>query len=136
MATLDVLGESITERSEAQKCKDENIIALEAIDRHKLDCNMSIKLTMLGLNIDFDFCLELTEEILAKAKSVNRFVRIDMEDSSVTESTIRIFEECRKKFDNVGIVIQSYLKRSNDDIIRLTQQKGELQNLQGHLYRA
>ena len=131
MATLDVLGESITEKSEAQKCKDENIIALDAIDRHKLDCNMSIKLTMLGLNIDFDFCLKLTEEILAKAKSINRFVRIDMEDSSVTESTIRIFEECRKKFDNVGIVIQSYLKRSNDDIIRLTQQKANFRICKG-----
>ncbi len=131
MATLDVLGESISERKEAQKCKDENIIAIDAIDRHKLDCNMSIKLTMLGLNIDFDFCLEMTEEILAKAKQVNRFVRIDMEDSSVTESTIRIFEECRKKFDNVGIVIQSYLKRSNDDIIRLTQQKANFRICKG-----
>lgn len=131
MATLDVLGESISERKEAQKCKDENIIAIDAIDRHKLDCNMSIKLTMLGLNIDFDFCLEMTEEILAKAKKVNRFVRIDMEDSSVTESTIRIFEECRKKYDNVGIVIQSYLKRSNDDIIRLTQQKANFRICKG-----
>jgi len=131
MATLDVLGESISERKEAQKCKDENIIAIDAIDRHKLDCNMSIKLTMLGLNIDFEFCLEMTEEILAKAKSVNRFVRIDMEDSSVTESTIRIFEECRKKYDNVGIVIQSYLKRSNDDIIRLTQQKANFRICKG-----
>jgi proline dehydrogenase len=131
MATLDVLGEAIKDKNEAVKCKDENIAALDAIDRHKLDCNLSVKLTMLGLNINFDLCLGLTEEILSKAKSVNRFVRIDMEDSSVTESTIRIFEECRKRFDNVGIVIQSYLKRSNDDIIRLTQEKANFRICKG-----
>lgn len=121
MATVDVLGESISERSEALKSKDENIEVLEAIHKHDLDCNLSIKLTMLGLNIDYDFCLELVTEILEKAKSVNIFVRIDMEDSSVTESTIRIFEDCRKKFDQVGIVIQAYLRRSEKDIIRLSE---------------
>lgn len=131
MATLDVLGEAIKDENEAVKCKDENIAALEAISMHKLDCNMSIKLTMLGLNIDFELCRELTEEIISKARSVSRFVRIDMEDSTVTESTIRIFEECRKKFDNVGIVIQAYLRRSNDDILRLTEQKANFRICKG-----
>ncbi len=131
MATMDVLGESIKDKIEAVKCKDENIVTLEGMDRHKLDCNLSIKLTMLGLNIDFSLCLSLAEEILEKAKTLNRFVRIDMEDSSVTESTIKIFEECRKKFDNVGIVIQSYLRRSNDDIIRLTSEKANFRICKG-----
>lgn len=121
MATVDVLGESISERSEALKSRDENIEALEAIYSNKLDCNLSIKLTMLGLNIDYGFCLENVTDILEKAKNVDRFVRIDMEDSSVTESTIRIFEDCRKKFDKVGIVIQAYLRRSEKDIIRLSE---------------
>ncbi|HAY33729.1 MAG TPA: proline dehydrogenase family protein [Ignavibacteria bacterium] len=121
MATVDVLGESITEKSEAVQSKDENINTLEAISKDNLDCNLSIKLTMLGLNIDQEFCLEQITGILEKAKSVNRFVRIDMEDSSVTESTIRIFETVKKKFDNVGIVIQAYLRRSEDDIKRLTE---------------
>lgn len=120
-ATIDVLGESISERSEAVKSKEENIEVLDAIHKNDLDCNLSIKLTMLGLNIDYDFCLELVTEVLDKAKSVNRFVRIDMEDSSVTESTIRIFEECRKRSYNVGIVIQAYLRRSEKDIIRLSE---------------
>lgn len=131
MATMDVLGEAIKDRNEAVNCKDENIAALEAMSASGLDCNLSIKLTMLGLNIDFDFCLGITEEIAAKARSLNRFVRIDMEDSSVTEQTIRIFEECRKKFDNVGIVIQAYLKRSHDDIIRLTEQKANFRICKG-----
>lgn len=121
MATIDVLGESISEKSEAVKSKNENIEVLDAIYKNDLDCNLSIKLTMLGLNIDYDFCLGLVTEILEKAKSVNRFVRIDMEDSSVTESTIRIFEDCLKKSYNVGIVIQAYLRRSEKDVIRLSE---------------
>ncbi len=121
MATIDVLGESITERSEAVKSKDENIKVLSAIHTNNLDCNLSIKLTMLGLNIDSEFCRDQVFEILEKAKSLKRFVRIDMEDSSVTESTIQIFEESKKRFDNVGIVIQAYLRRSEEDILRLTE---------------
>lgn len=120
MATVDVLGESIKEKSEAVNSKNENLKVLEAIHSNKLDCNLSIKLTMLGLNIDYDFCREQVTEILEKAKSINTFVRIDMEDSSVTESTIRIFEESKKNFENVGIVIQAYLRRSEKDILRLT----------------
>lgn len=120
MATVDVLGESIKEKSEAVNSKNENLKVLEAIHSNKLDCNLSIKLTMLGLNIDYDFCREQVTEILEKAKSINTFVRIDMEDSSVTESTIRIFEEAKKSFENVGIVIQAYLRRSEKDILRLT----------------
>ncbi|MBS1518355.1 MAG: proline dehydrogenase family protein [Bacteroidetes bacterium] len=120
MATVDVLGESISDKNEAVISKDENIEALDAISKNDLDCNLSIKLTMLGLVIDPEFCMSLVTEILEKAKSVNRFVRIDMEDSSVTESTIRIFERVKKNFDNVGIVIQAYLRRSESDIIRLS----------------
>lgn len=96
MATIDVLGESITEKSEAVLSKDENIKVLNAIHTNDLDCNLSIKLTMLGLNIDREFCRDQVTEILERAKSINRFVRIDMEDSSVTESTIKIFEDSKK----------------------------------------
>ncbi|MDZ4712607.1 MAG: proline dehydrogenase family protein [bacterium] len=120
LATVDVLGEFISDKNEAVKSKDENIAVLEAIHKNKLDCNLSIKLTMLGLQIDYNFCLDMVKEIIDKAKSINSFVRIDMEDSSVTESTIRIFEDVKKVHDNVGIVIQAYLRRSEKDILRLT----------------
>lgn len=120
MATVDVLGESISEKSEAIRSKEENIAALDAIFKNSLDCNLSIKLTMLGLNIDHDFCMSMVNEILEKAKSINTFVRIDMEDSTVTESTIKIFEKSKNKFNNIGIVIQAYLRRSEKDILRLT----------------
>jgi proline dehydrogenase len=121
MATVDVLGEFISDKSEALKSKEENIEVLNAIHKNNLDCNLSIKLTTIGLLIDYDFCLSQIREILETAKSLNRFVRIDMEDSSVTESTIKIFEDLKKKFDNVGIVIQAYLRRSKKDILRLTK---------------
>lgn len=123
MATMDVLGESITERDEAVRSKDENLEVLEALSINKLNCNLSIKLTMLGLNIDYDLCLRLVREILDKAKKHNIFVRIDMEDSSVTDFTIKIFETVRKEYDNVGIVIQAYLKRSEKDILKLSESK-------------
>lgn len=122
-ATMDVLGESISEKAEAIESKNESIEVLEYINRHKLNSNLSIKLTMLGLNIDYDLCLNLVTEILTKAKELNNFVRIDMEDSSVTDATIRIFEESRKKFDNVGLVLQAYMRRTEEDVIKLTEVK-------------
>jgi len=121
MATVDVLGEFISDKNEAIRSKNENMRVLDAIHINKLDCNLSIKLTMLGLQIDYDFCRGLVKEILEKAKSIDCFVRIDMEDSSVTELTIKIFEDAKKSFDNLGIVIQAYLRRSEKDILRLTQ---------------
>jgi proline dehydrogenase len=119
MATMDVLGEAIKNKEEAIQSKQESIEVLDVIEKHKLNSNLSVKLTMIGLNLDYDFCLGLITEIVEYAKNKNNFVRIDMEDSSVTESTVRIFETLRKEYDNVGIVLQSYMRRSEDDILRL-----------------
>ncbi len=123
MATMDVLGESITSKEEAIKSKDESIEVLDAIKKNNLDSNLSVKLTMLGLKTDYAMCTSLFNEILEHAKSLNIFVRIDMEESAVTDITIQMFEEMRKKFDNVGLVLQAYLRRTEKDIIRLTEQK-------------
>ena len=120
MATMDVLGESIDNRAEAEKSKLESIEVLDYIKKEGLDSNLSVKLTMLGLKIDYDLCLRLFSDILEHAKSLNIFVRIDMEESAVTEITIKLFEEVRKKYDNVGIVLQAYLRRTEKDIERLT----------------
>jgi proline dehydrogenase len=131
IATMDVLGESIKDKDEAIKSKDESIEVLEAINKTGINSNLSIKLTMLGLNIDFDLCLSLVTEILECAKSHNNFVRIDMEDSSVTEATIKIYEEIRKKFNNVGLVLQAYMRRSEKDILRLTEEKANFRLCKG-----
>jgi len=123
MVTMDVLGESISSREEAIKSKDEQLEVLEAISKNNLDSNLSIKLTMLGLKSDYALCESLFTEVLEKAKSLNIFVRIDMEESAVTDITIEMFEKMRKKFDNVGIVLQAYLRRTENDVIRLSEQK-------------
>jgi proline dehydrogenase len=131
LATMDVLGESIKDKKEAIKSKDESIEVLNTINKTRVNSNLSIKLTMLGLNIDFNLCLSLVTEILECAKSYNNFVRIDMEDSSVTEATIKIFEEVRKKFDNFGLVLQAYMRRSEKDILRLTEVKANFRLCKG-----
>lgn len=131
IATMDVLGESIKDKDEAVQSKNESIEVLEYIDKYKLNSNLSIKLTMLGLNIDYDLCLDLTTEIVEKAREFNNFVRIDMEDSSVTEKTIQIYETLRKKYNNVGIVLQSYLRRTVNDVIRLTKEKANFRLCKG-----
>ena len=131
VATMDVLGESIKDKKEAEQSKNESIEVLDAISKYKLNSNLSVKLTMLGLNLDYDFCLSLFTEIMQHAKELNNFVRIDMEDSSVTDSTLRIFEDSKKNFDNVGIVIQAYLRRSEYDVLKLTEMKANFRLCKG-----
>ncbi|HWQ80999.1 MAG TPA: proline dehydrogenase family protein [Ignavibacteria bacterium] len=131
MATIDVLGESIKDRNEAAKSRDESLEVLDTIVKEKLDGNLSVKLTMLGLAMDYDLCRGLFSEILDSAKEKNIFVRIDMEDSSVTDITIKMYEEMRKRYDNVGLVVQAYLRRTESDILRLTAEKSNFRLCKG-----
>lgn len=119
MATLDVLGEDIHSRQEAAMSRDTIIEVLQTIDRERLNSNVSIKLTQLGLKLDKTFCLENARTIAAKAKGLNNFIRIDMEDSSCTDDTIWVYRELRKSFSNVGIVLQAYLRRTEEDAKKL-----------------
>ncbi|MCE1165601.1 MAG: proline dehydrogenase family protein [Bacteroidetes bacterium] len=131
MATIDVLGESIKDRGEAAKSKNESLEVLETIVKEKLDGNLSVKLTMLGLAMDYDMCRGLFSEILDSAKEKNIFVRIDMEDSAVTDITIRMYEEMRKKYENIGLVLQAYMRRTESDVIRLTREKSNFRLCKG-----
>src|SRR5258706_12521336 len=119
MATIDVLGEDVFNKADAKKAKNECLELLKAIDENKLDANQSLKLTSLGLKIDYDFCVQNLSEIVNTAKLYGQFLRIDMEDSSVTGITIKAFEEAHEKLSNCGIVIQSYMRRSWDDVSKL-----------------
>jgi proline dehydrogenase len=120
-ATMDVLGESITTRKEAEQAKDECLQVLDAIEENKLDSNLSIKPTQLGLIIDKEMAFKLLCEILDRAKQYDNFVRIDMEDSSVTDDIIELYEKAKAYYPKVGIVVQAYLKRNIDDVSRLNQ---------------
>lgn len=118
MATVDVLGEDVTRSEETDETVAEYSRALEAIAREALDCNISVKLTAVGLKLDPAECRRQFGRILDAAARHATFVRIDMEDSSVTEETIRIFLEARQRTERVGLVLQAYLRRSRADAAR------------------
>ena len=122
-ATLDHLGESTATPEDARKAMQDILDVLDAIQRAGVRANVSIKLSQIGLNLDHNLCLEILEKILAKAKLSGNFIRIDMEDSAVTQITLDALVEMRKRgYSNVGVVIQSYLFRSDEDIKKLIEQ--------------
>ena len=123
VATIDVLGEAITTKEEAVSEKNECLRVLDTINREKLDANLSIKPTSLGLSIDKNFFYEQMKEVLNKAKEYNNFVRVDMEDSPYTTITIEMFKKLQTEYDNVGIVLQAYLKRTSADVDYLNKTK-------------
>lgn len=114
-ATFDLLGEDVLDREAARRSAEANKHLLRLIPP-EVERNVSIKLTMMGLDISEDFCLELTAGILDTAREVAGFVRIDMEGSNHTQRTIDAFHKLRRTYDNVGIVLQAYLHRTEDDV--------------------
>jgi proline dehydrogenase len=120
MATIDVLGEEITSREEALEIVRGYREVFEAIEREQLDSNVSVKLTGLGLKLGYELCKRNLEAVVRHAAESGNFVRIDMEDSSCTSDTLRIYRELREEgLDNVGIVLQAYLRRTIRDIHEL-----------------
>ena len=114
--TFDQLGESVSRESEAREAKDGYLRALDAIAANKVSSHVSVKLTQMGLDLSPDLCLDHMRQIIARAKAIGSFVRIDMEDSARTQATLNVFKTLREEFENVGIVIQSYLYRSEADM--------------------
>ena len=120
MATIDVLGEEITRDDEARAIAQEYRDVFETIERERLDSNVSVKLTALGLKLDYGLCRENLESVVAEAARRGNFVRIDMEDSSTTDDTLRLYRELREAgLDNVGVVLQARLRRTLADITAL-----------------
>lgn len=116
MATLDILGEEVTERARAEWAVEEYVRIFHAIRERGLDANVSIKPTLLGLRIDEAFCRDNTERIVAAAKQVGNFVRIDMEDRTTTEATLGIYHQLFPRYGNLGVVLQAYMRRTPSDI--------------------
>ncbi len=117
--TLDILGEHVHRIEQARSAVNGYLHLLEEIDRRKLDANISVKLTQLGLKVEKQTCLELACRLVRRAKELNNFVRIDMEDSSCTSDTLEIYETLRNEYSNVGVVIQACLRRTMDDVATL-----------------
>jgi proline dehydrogenase len=117
LATIDVLGEEVTRPSEAVAIAAEYHAVLDAIAADRLDANVSVKLTALGLELDLDLCRSLLATVVADASARGIFVRIDMEHSACTDDTLRLYRELREAGrDEVGIVLQSRLKRTLADV--------------------
>jgi len=115
-ATLDFLGENVASREDALRARDMYFGVFDRIAREKLDANVSLKLTQLGLDFGADFCLEQMLPIVKHAESLGNFVRIDMEGSAYTQRTIDIAGTLRGQSPAVGTVIQAYLHRSEQDV--------------------
>ncbi len=115
-ATVDVLGEDSTTNEQVDTARDLYVSALDGIADHKLECNASVKLSDMGLRFDRDLCCEVLEAIVSRAAGHDNFVRIDMEDSSVTSITLDMYRKLREQHENVGTVIQSCLHRSGNDV--------------------
>ena len=122
LATLDFLGEHVHNQAEARANADEYIRALQAIQQAGVDSNISIKLTAMGLAVDDEFCYHNVRRIVEAAAQRGNFVRIDMEDSPVTDRTLAIYRRLRAEFPNLGVVIQAYLYRSEEDVRELMSQ--------------
>lgn len=119
LATVDVLGEEVSERHKAEAAVEEYVALFDAIETSGVDANVSIKLTLLGLKIDEAFCLENVARIAEVAKAHGNFVRLDMEDRTCTDATLRIYHELQKRFGNLGVVLQAYMRRTLQDIAEL-----------------
>jgi len=130
--TLDHLGENTTTRQEACKATEDILTLLDEIQRASLQANVSVKLTQIGLALDLELCAQNLEQILTRAQQYHSFVRVDMEDSPYTEQTIQLYQRMRASgYENTGLVIQSYLYRSERDLGELSAAGARIRLVKG-----
>jgi proline dehydrogenase len=117
--TVDVLGESVSSREGATAAADRYLATLDALAERNMEANVSLKLTQMGLDVDTEFCRQNVGRVVDRARQIGAFVRIDMEDHTRTETTLEIARSLHDDHAEVGVVIQSYLRRSAADIEQL-----------------
>ncbi|MCM2278842.1 MAG: proline dehydrogenase family protein [Oligoflexia bacterium] len=134
-ATMDLLGEFVTKRQQAEHCTQVSDQILDAIARNGLRSGLSVKLTSLGFDIDDAFCFENVRALIVKAKALNLFVRLDMENSPYTTRTLDLYRKLRAQgHDNTGVVIQAYMRRSEQDLRDLAPLQASVRLCKG-IYR-
>jgi len=131
LGIINLLGEEVAVREETSAATREYLDVLKAIEARKIRSCISIKPTQLGLSIERKLFEENLNNILGAAKSLGNFVWIDIEGSRYTADTIDSYLEFRKRFDNVGVAIQEYLKRSEEDVNRILDAKGKIRLVKG-----
>jgi len=119
-ASLDLLGESVTNDREARDARDAYLELLDQIHEQRLEANVSVKLTAMGLDISEELCISIMQDVLGRARELKTFVRLDMESSAYVDRTLKIFYDrlYPSYKENVGIVLQSYLFRTRNDVER------------------
>jgi len=131
-ATLDHLGENTSTRAEAIKAADDIIELLDQVNAGGVRANVSVKLTQFGLALDESLCAQNLERILTRARKYKNFVRIDMEDTPYTDQTLRMYRAMRGKgFQNTGVVVQSYLYRTEKDTRELLAEGARFRLVKG-----
>ncbi|HJR68283.1 MAG TPA: proline dehydrogenase family protein [Gemmatimonadaceae bacterium] len=132
-ASLDLLGESVHTEREAQAATREILTMLDRINERRVQANVSLKLTQMGLDISEELCVALMHDVVGRARDLRTFIRIDMEDSTYTERTLRLFEDRLHPSygDHVGIVLQSYLYRTLADVERAIAIKARVRLCKG-----
>ncbi len=132
MTTVDVLGEFVNQPEIAREEMRQSIAVLEEIDRRKVESNLSVKLTSLGMAIDPEFCFENLSRVVGRAAELGNFVRIDMENSPYTETTISLYRRIRESYPaHVGIVLQAYLRRTQQDVRDLATEGANIRLCKG-----
>jgi proline dehydrogenase len=132
VTTTDLLGEDIKEPSEAHQVRDNIVRILQTIQENGLDSNVSVKPTQLGLLIDKELCYQNIHTIVDEAKRLNNFVRIDMEDAHTTDGTLEIYRRLRREgHENLGVVTQAYLHRSESDVRALVKDGANIRLCKG-----
>ncbi len=126
-----ILGEFVDRREEATHAVEEYASLLRSLSEHSIDAYIHVKPTHLGLKIDREFCLENVRALLDTAKPLGLFVRLDMEDSPCTDDTLAIYYKVREDYDNIGVVIQSRMRRSLDDVRELGKVKANIRLCKG-----
>ena len=129
--TVDYLGEFVDNEKEANEMADNCILAIKEISRRGLNSQLSLKLTSMGLDISESVVMNNMERILQTASEKNIFVTIDMEDYERCQKTLDVFKALRKKYDNIGTVIQAYLYRTEQDIRELDEYQPNLRLVKG-----
>tara|TARA_B100000029_G_scaffold114305_1_gene106803 strand:- start:1006 stop:1920 length:915 start_codon:yes stop_codon:yes gene_type:complete len=130
-ATLDLLGEEVENRKQTNQIRNSYCDLLDGIANWGIDCNVSLKLTALGLKIDEELCWDNLSVVLDKAKEYNNFIRLDMENSEVTDSTIEMCKKGQNYYSRCGTVLQSYMKRTLDDIDLLNSHDANIRLCKG-----
>lgn len=131
LVSLDLLGEEVHDRDSAVSARDEYLASLERIADEQLMSNISVKLTQLGLTIDEGLAVELLDSLAARADQIGTTVTIDMEDSRYTDATVRLYEKAQGLHGNLGVALQSYMRRTPADLERLMPLGGHLRLCKG-----